>query len=158
MTEAVPAFDADEPGAQIQAQHTARDHLAEEFVPGNKAALFDALAAAGITSVVVTFDGGGDEGQIEDIDARSGEEKVDLPLGAVEIATPTWDGTALDRRTLMLGEAIEDLAYAMLRETHPGWEINDGAFGEFRFDVAARSITLEHNSRFIDVQTFEHEW
>ena len=41
----------------------ARDRLEAELLPANKTAIFDALASAGIVSVVVFFDGGGDSGQ-----------------------------------------------------------------------------------------------
>src|ERR1039457_123042 len=39
----------------------------------NKGSIMAALAAAGITSLVVTFDGNSDDGQIESIEARAGE-------------------------------------------------------------------------------------
>ncbi len=42
----------------------------DELLPTNKTALFDALATANITAVVVTFDGYGDSGQIENIEAK----------------------------------------------------------------------------------------
>ena len=38
--------------------------------------MFDALAAAGITLIVVTFDGYGDSGQIENIEAKAGDAVV----------------------------------------------------------------------------------
>ena len=46
-----------------------RARRAEQLLAANKDALFDALAAAGIETVTVTFDGYGDSGQIEDIEA-----------------------------------------------------------------------------------------
>ena len=41
---------------------------AEEILAANKTVLFDSLAVAGIETVIVTFDGYGDSGQIERID------------------------------------------------------------------------------------------
>ena len=64
-------------------QHAA---LAEAIRPANKAALFEALASAGITTVVLQFDGYGDSGQVESIEARIGENLVDLPDAKIEIA------------------------------------------------------------------------
>lgn len=49
----------------------------------NKAVLFAALAAAGISQVLVTFDGYGDSGQIESVDARAGDDAIDLPAATV---------------------------------------------------------------------------
>ncbi len=51
MSDVQPAYDAAAAWAEIEAQQTARARLAEEALPLNMTALFDALAAAGITSV-----------------------------------------------------------------------------------------------------------
>jgi hypothetical protein len=45
-------------------------------------------------------------------------------------------------------DAIERLAYDLLGDAHPSWEINDGAYGSFLFDVAGGTITLDCNLRF----------
>ena len=158
MTEVQSAQDAVAVWQQLIAHDDARSRLAEEALPDNKAALFDALAAAGITSVVVAFDGAGDSGQIESIDPRTGAAAAALPVCDIEIATPAWDGSALHRRTLPLDEAIEQLAYAFLEEAHGGWEDNEGAFGEFTFDVADRTIRLDYNERVESSEYSGHEW
>jgi hypothetical protein len=49
----------------------------------NKAAVFDALAAASITSVTAEFDGEGDNGGIEYISAHSGYTPAELPAGSI---------------------------------------------------------------------------
>ena len=49
------------------------------------------------------------------------------------------------------------MAYRFLDQTHDGWENDDGAYGEFTFDVAERSITLEYNERYIETHYHEHE-
>jgi hypothetical protein len=124
----------------------------------NKAAVFDALAAAGLSSVNVTFDGEGDSGQIESIDAYK-EESSDphpLPETAIEVQQASWNSEKLDSRTSSLREAIERLCYDYLEISQGGWENNDGAFGEFQFDVKARTIELEFNARFTDSTFFSH--
>lgn len=57
-----------------------------------------------------------------------------------------------------LAEAIETLAYAFLESTHGGWENNGGAYGEFDFDVAAGTITLDYNERFESSENYTHEF
>lgn len=158
MSEVQRTYDAAAAWAQIEAQQTARARLAEEALPLNKTALFDALAQAGITSVLVTFDGSGDSGQIEEIDATSDAVPTLLPASDVEIATPLWDGSALERRCCSVRDAVEALAYAFLEETHGGWENNEGAYGEFRFDVAQRTIALDYNERIETSEYHGHEW
>ena len=139
-------------------KEAARNRLAAELRPANKAALFDALASVGIVSVIVTFDGYGDSGQIESIDARDAHGDVALPEGQIELASPTYDSAEVERRTLTVRDAIEQLAYDLLEETYAGWENNDGAYGEFAFEVAERTITLDYNGRYTAVESYSHEW
>lgn len=138
-----------------QAEHNLR---AEALRPANKAALFDALAAAGITQVIVTFDGCGDSGQVEDVYARAGDEEADLPKAGITLCSPVWGGDEVKRSTMSVEAAIEQFVYDLLAETHGGWENNDGAFGEFTFDVATRSISLDYNERFTSSEYYSHEF
>lgn len=124
----------------------------------NKAALFAALAAAGITQVLVTFDGYGDSGQIESVDARAGDEAIDLPDVTVEFLSVEWGASEPVTRDLPLGDAIEQLAYDYLGDTHSGWENNDGAFGTFVVDVAAGTITLDYDERYTATNNYTHEF
>jgi hypothetical protein len=131
---------------------------AEEILVANKAVLFDSLAAAGIETVTVLFDGYGDSGQIERIDVGAGEGTILLPFDRIEIARTTWESPEIERQTLTVHEAIETLVYDFLRQTHSGWEINDGAYGEFTFDVAERTIKLDYNERYTSSENFSHEF
>jgi hypothetical protein len=144
--------------AQHEWELTERDHAqrANELLSANKTVLFDALSAAGITTVVVCFDGYGDSGQIEDIDARIGDKPCELPDERIELLDPIWGSSEIERQTQTIREAIEVLAYACLRKTHNGWEDNDGAFGDFMFDVGERSIRLDFNERYTDSHFYSH--
>ena len=54
--------------------------LRAHALPLNKSALFDALAAAGIQTVVIEFDGCGDSGQLENITGLDAENaEITLP-------------------------------------------------------------------------------
>jgi hypothetical protein len=139
-----------------EAKRVAQDRQHAELQPSNKAALFDALAAAGVTLVVIAFDGYGDSGQIESIEAKSGDGIVAMPDGEIEIATAVWDQTEPDRSTVSIAGAIERLAYDLLYDTHCGWENNDGAYGDFTFDVAERTITLDYNERYTASEYSQH--
>jgi trans-2-enoyl-CoA reductase len=122
----------------------------------NKRALFDALEAANITTVQVEFDGAGDSGQIGSVIAFRGEDRAELPETIVSIQRASWHSTDAVATAARLAEAIETVCYGYLEETHGGWENNDGAFGEFQFDLAERSIALEFNGRFTDIATDNH--
>ncbi len=55
-----------------------------ELRVGNKAALFGALQAAGLTQVVVSFDGYGDSGQVENIAATARDVITPLKPGSIK--------------------------------------------------------------------------
>lgn len=122
----------------------------------NKAAVFDALETVGITEIIVEFDGYGDQGQIESVTAYAGETVVECAATHVAIHEASHDDneplTAADGP---LPEAIEALCYGFLEQEYSGWENNDGACGEFRFDVATRTVQFEINQRYTAFETEE---
>jgi tRNA(Arg) A34 adenosine deaminase TadA len=145
--------------AAYAAKRAAMAKLETETLPQNKAALFDALAAAGISRVVVCFDGSGDAGQIESVTACAADDaEVALPGTAIAMREVIFDGPAVVTEQRSVGEAIEIMAYAFLEETHAGWENDDGAFGAFIFSVAERAITLDYNERYTATNVSAHEF
>ncbi len=138
------------------AQEQAFAKLCESIRPENKAAVFDALALAGITNVEMTFDGYGDSGQIEDVVAKAGDKEVALPAVSVELARAEWGSSDIVRTTHPMPQAIEQLAYGFLEETHSGWQDNQGAYGDFLFDVVERTITLNYNERIETSEYTQH--
>jgi len=119
----------------------------------NKIVIFDALAAANITHVHIEFDGCGDSGQIDCVTAYRGEEKIELPTGFITLQQASWNHSEVGIAEEPLSQALETLCYDFLEAKHGGWEIDDGAYGQFRFDVAARTIELEFNGRCSDTYT-----
>ena len=136
-----------------RAEYERRD---AELRPVNKTAVFDALAAARITIVVVAFDGYGDSGQIENVEGKAGEDLVALPSVEVEIASAVWDQAEPDHTAMTVHDAIERLAFEFLGVTHDGWENSDGAYGDFTFDVAERTITLDYHERYMQSEYSQH--
>lgn len=115
-----------------------------------------ALAAAGITHVVVTFDGYGDSGQVESIEAKYDDLIVKLPAIEVAWIAVVWGASSHEHVRLPLREAIESVVYDCLAVTHQGWELSEGAFGEVTFDVAEGTITLDYNERRADSDYSQH--
>ena len=115
MTETIATTpNGDAANSDWQTKSAAHDRLCAELQPQNKAALFDALAAAGVTVVVVSFDGSGDSGQIENIEVKAGEDIAALPTGELEIARAEWGNTQPQRATVSIKDAVEQLAYDFL--------------------------------------------
>jgi hypothetical protein len=123
----------------------------------NKHVLFAALAEAGIHRVTIEYDGSGDSGQIDTIEAwDAGNDRMPLPPEPRIEFVPESPGSPSAEYNLE--PAIETVAWDYLYDLHCGWENNDGAYGTFVFDVPARTLRLEHNERYTEVSTTTHEF
>lgn len=149
LTATMARFDA----SQMEHQTISTTAMAQ-----NKEILFAAMRAAGITEIIVTFDGGGDSGQIEGIDAMQSEVIVPLPNAEITLARVSWGISEIATSTMSLADAVETLAYDLLSDSHGGWENCDGAFGEFHFDAEAGTILLDYNERFTSSELFSHSF
>jgi hypothetical protein len=130
--------------------------LEAELFTRYKGALLNALALAGVTRVVVSFDGYGDSGQIENVEVQAGDDQIAMPTAAIEIAEAVWDQAEPKRSTVGIAEAVESLAYDVLEKTHCGWENSDGAYGDIIFDAEEETITLDYNERYTASENYTH--
>ncbi len=141
--------------AEIETEKSRRAALR----PANKSAVFAALAGAGVATVNVSFDGYGDSGQIESIEARDATNmSVPLPDQTISIVAIVWGQSAPESRPMTLTEAIEHLVYDALSETHGGWELNEGAYGSFVFDVPNQEIRLDYHERMTVTEFSSHRF
>lgn len=129
----------------------------QSIFPENRAALFDALERHGVETVTMSFDGYGDSGQIDDICVTAGTPH-DLAAIEIEQKKADWHNETVETVTAALRTVIEDFGYAVLEDTHCGWENNDGGYGEFVFDVGARTITLDFYERYVSTENHWHEF
>ncbi len=93
--------------------------------------VLEKLRQLGVQTVMAPYDGCGDSGQIETPD-----------FGSVEVPGA-------------LVTAVQDLFYDFLEEFYGGWEINEGSFGTFEWDLKADRINLEHSTRTYDTEERE---
>ena len=107
--------------------------------------------------VVIRYDGGGDEGQINEVTAEAADgAPVDLPEVACERFRTGYDGrVSIDVNSL--ANALEEIGYEALGVYYSGWENGDGAFGSVRVDLATRTAALEHNAYVTTSEQFTHE-
>ncbi len=135
-----------------------RTALAETLRPANKAALFEPLALSCVATVNVTFDGAGDSGQIEAIEYLGADGWPVEPTDFfVTLATPSHDGLMTVHDVHNLRDAVEAFVYDCLEQTHAGWEIDAGAYGTFKFDVATGTIRLDYHERFEATEHHGHD-
>lgn len=131
------------------------DECLSRSIAHNRKAVFDALKTAGITSVVVDFDGVGDSGDVAVRQLSQGgpEALSDRPVQIVDAA---YDGS-LSTEEMPLRQALQSLCCDLLALHHPGWEINEGSTGEFTFDVLTETVHLSFGYRCTDVEYIEHD-
>jgi hypothetical protein len=53
-------------------------------------------------------------------------------------------------------DLLDSLVAEKLERTHCGCENNDGAYGDFTFDVAERTITFDYNERYTASEYSQH--
>jgi hypothetical protein len=133
--------------------------------------LFDTLAQTKVSSIEVSFEGCGDSGQIESVDYTDANGKgIDeaylnktIVKGSATTAYMQYDEKTkqlVDGKSKegTIREIIEEICYDKLGASHGGWELNEGSYGTFFFDVAARKVTLEYNERIEEVRTSEESF
>ena len=130
--------------------------LCKSTLSENKTALFDALANARVDTVEVTFNGYADSGQVDEAVIDGEGADADLRLINIKIARVGWGSPAVVRETLSVKDAIEKLVCDLLQQTYGGWEINQGAYGDFLFDVGDRTVTLNFNERIETSEYTQH--
>jgi uncharacterized protein DUF6878 len=130
--------------------------LCKASLSENKTALFDALATGRIDTVEVTFNGYADEGQIDGAVTDGEGALTDLHSINVEIVRVEWGSQRVTRQILSVKDAIEKLVYDLLQQTYAGWQNNQGAYGDFLFDIAERTITLNFNERIETSEYTQH--
>ena len=133
--------------------------------------LFDTLAQTKVSSIEVSFEGCGDSGQIESVDYTDANSKgIDeayldkiIVKGSAKTSYHKWDEKTkklvkTEAKEGNIREIIEEVCYDKLGASHGGWEINEGSYGTFHFDVAGRKVTLEYNERIEEVRTSEESF
>jgi hypothetical protein len=95
--------------------------------------LIPALRFLGVREVVVSYDGAGDEGQIQPPDFTP-ESPIGYPEG--------------------LADLIEEVTGCLLPG---GWEINEGSSGHLIIDVSSGTHTLEHEWNESDEDDMDDE-
>jgi hypothetical protein len=117
-------------------------------LPAVKALLCEALKARRIATVSIEYDGEGDSGQVNDIQAFDRKRQpisLDQPV-TLAIHKPE-EPTTYDT----LYEALDDFAWTILEIYHGGFVNNDGGFGTIAIDANTAKVTIDHNDRITDV-------
>lgn len=135
----------------------------KEKIKATRKFLMEELLKRNVEEVVVTFDGSGDSGSVENFEYKgakeiSGEEivpgtlktKTEWCTKKQEFVTSTKDST--------LNDMVEDVCYDLLNVYHGGWEINEGSYGKFWLLPKEERIRCTFKQRFESVKTYNEEY
>ena len=100
-----------------------------------RAALLPELRALGVTTIEVQYEGYGDSGNVEDV------------VVSPDTITLTED----------LRHRVEDFGWDFAYALSPGFENNEGGYGELTWALQADKIDVSHSKRYIETDTTVHE-
>jgi hypothetical protein len=135
--------------AEFAVRQAERDAEAQIEIQHLKAVVIPPMRTARIARVEVRFDGYSDSGAVEEcVCYDAANASVACPDAAVEPFRPEASEGDAEVEPQSLTVALESLGYLALERHHPGWELNDGAYGQLIIDVAEASFTLDCSLRF----------
>lgn len=129
----------------------------------NKNNILAALRTAGVKKCTIKYSGCGDSGSFDEIDFGADVLVEDVNVEQTHV-TMDYDLSGggfrkihkvNEPRPVGLREAIENLCYAKLEESHGGWEINEGSQGSFVINVEDGTVEWHHETNIIEVETSE---
>lgn len=150
-----PAFDM----ATLFAEMARMQAERAEEVRKIRTDLLGSLRAAGIDRVEAHYDAYGDSGNIEQVTLLPELPESERPAAAE--AVPLESEVPLDEPPSRLPDAImtrlQDMLWSTVYALHPGFENNEGGYGDIIWDLATDQIAIEHSARFVDVNCYSHE-
>jgi len=133
---------------------------------GHKELLFDFLLKDLIDKLIIYFDGGGDDGGINDIEAVGIGSKNWNKISKYQVKGARikhncgWSNGKENfawREDVTLEDIVYDICYRVLNKSFGGWENDDGSCGEFVIDAKRRKIILTMKQRYYEYEVSEHE-
>jgi hypothetical protein len=118
--------------------------------------LIQKLKEFGIKEVVVTFDGSGDSGQIEEVSYGFAVDKPDAFVEWVQISSSWENGNWVEKtqvKKIDIDSALENFCYEALEDAGIDWYNNAGGYGELRINLDPIEINLEVSTRYTETFT-----
>lgn len=137
-----PARDTalDEALARYDANLAAYRVLSAKLRAANRNILFDALAAARISHVVVSFDRNDDDGGMEPIAIIADVPSARLTAPLVTLTIAQWGLPDPIPLELSISHALERMAFDCLEQTYGTYDVDFSGPDTLIFDVATRLI------------------
>lgn len=143
------------------------------------------MQAIGVGKIVVEYSGGGDSGSLEDIKtypisvdiAKYKVQQFDIgsnsgiyfgrkdfePAFPSSHRTMQWSYAEVSPEVVLLpaNQAIEEIWYVCIEQYFPGWEINEGSYGQLIFvndpEHEGCYVSLDHNQHYIETENTQYD-
>lgn len=135
--------------------------------PTHRALFLSTLRTLGVGKLVVSFSGGGDSGDVDDIKAYNAEQTREIPLAETipwrveedrfNQETNEWEEISKEE-TLSLEKIAKELTLRALQDQGLDWYNNDGGQGslEINFSTTPPTIQLEVGINYMSTE--EHSF
>ena len=124
-----------------------------------KTTLLTQLNLLGAKKVVVTFQGGGDDGQIEEVFMTDDNNAyIDLPNDMIAWTTLTYGDQQSEQRQTKLVDALEDLCSRALDNTGLDWYNNDGGQGNLEINFKDNPPSIKLNVGINHTTTDDYQY
>ena len=139
-----------------------------EAVRANRQPLLTALAALGITELVVRYEGGGDSGDVSELEIFPQELAEANIANTLKMEQLTYHCLAgeyqdgeyryfLQEQQSSIDSALRDFTLTWVDAHHGGWESNDGGSGTVTINVAEGTFRLEHTEYYTECSSYEYD-
>ena len=124
-----------------------------------KATLLTQLNLLGAKRVVVEFQGGGDDGQVDGVYLYDQNDvDIDVPNDMIAWTTQTYGGQEAESKQTKLVDALEDLCSRALDNTGLDWYNNDGGQGNLTIDFKENPPSIKLNVGINHRTTEDYEY
>ena len=139
-----------------------------EAVHANRQPLLTALAALGITQLVVRYEGGGDSGDVSELEIFPellAQANIANTLKVEQLtyhclAGEYQDGEYryfLQEQQSSIDSALRDFVLTWVDAHHGGWENNDEGSGTVTINVTEGTFRLEHTEYYTECSNYEYD-
>jgi hypothetical protein len=120
-------------------------------------ALFSILEKHGVESIVLSYDGSSDSGEIHSIEFDGKVECIKTINENSEIDMAKFKKAGVKFSKELIIDCIEHVSMVLLDDNEGGWEDNEGAMGDITWYIEKKKISIEHRQRIIEFEDREHD-
>ena len=139
-----------------------------EAVRANRQPLLTALAALAITQLVVRYEGGGDSGDVSELEIFPESLAQANIANTLKVEQLTYHCLAgeyqdgeyryfLQEQQSSIDSALRDFTLTWVDAHHGGWENNDGGSGTVTINVTEGTFRLEHIEYYTECSNYEYD-